>query len=80
MDVSQLHILYYSTKYSIDTHVSLPLSSSGLRKMKTTSASERLVTAYQITLCHKTENTSKTLGYPLNFKHQDWMSVYLLSV
>jgi len=80
MDVSPLCILYYSTIYSIDTHISLPLSSSGLSKMKTTGASERLVTAYQITLCHITENTSKTLGYSVNFKPRDWMSMYLLSV
>jgi len=80
MDVSQLRILYYSTIYSIDTHISLPLSSSGLSKVNTTGASERLVTAYQITLCHIPEKNSKTLGYSVNFKPRDWISMYLLSV
>jgi len=45
MDVLQLLILYYSTIYSTDTYVSLPLSSSVLRKIKVTGTSETLVTA-----------------------------------
>lgn len=46
--------------------------------MKATGSSETLVTAYQMTLCHKPEDHSKTLGHPVNVKPQDWMSVYLL--